>query len=74
MPEIKAYTSKDLQLMYEVSRKTIYRWYFAIIDTAGIRNGHRFTPKQVEIFFDCWGEPKYNSPEEALKKLKQNNT
>jgi hypothetical protein len=71
-PEIRAYSTKDLVLMYEVSRKTIYRWYQGIVDSAGARHGQKFTPKQVEMFFDCWGHPKHPTPEAALKALNPN--
>lgn len=50
-------TRKDLYTYYRVSDKVFATWLRGIQDRLGKINGRVFTPKQIEIILDEFGEP-----------------
>ena len=54
---IKPYTPQELAALYGVSRPTLRRWLKPHLPVIGVRNGHFYTSKQVEIIFSKIGWP-----------------
>ena len=53
----KAYSKKQIILLYEVSDRTLTSWLAPIKDKLGEYRGKSYTPTQVKIIFDFLGEP-----------------
>lgn len=56
-PHIRAYSHKELAVMYCCSRKTLSRWLQHIPGELGPRMGRLYTPRQVRLIFGHLGEP-----------------
>lgn len=54
---IKAYTTKEVALLYGVSGKTLKKWLIPFKKEIGKRYGHFYNPKQVQIIFEKLGIP-----------------
>lgn len=54
---IKAYNTKQLSQLYNISPDTFRNWIKPFKDKIGKRSGQLYTPKQVTIIFDSLGEP-----------------
>lgn len=55
--QLKAYTTKELSEIYEVSEKIIRNWITPFEAEVGKKKGHYYTPKQSEIIFAKLGIP-----------------
>jgi hypothetical protein len=55
--QLKAYSLKELSIIYECSPKTMRTWIKPLKEKLGSRNGHYYTPKQVRIIFERLGVP-----------------
>lgn len=55
--QIKAYSTKEIAGLYNVSGRTLTRWLTPFTDEIGQRRGHYFTPKQTKIIFEKLGIP-----------------
>lgn len=55
--QLKAYTTKELSEIYEVSEKIIRLWLTPFENDIGIKKGRYYTPKQSEIIFAKLGIP-----------------
>jgi hypothetical protein len=51
---------QDLADLYGKSAKVIRRWLSPIQDDLGPRNGHYYTPRQVQRIYDHLGPPPLN--------------
>ena len=51
---------QDLADLYGKSAKVIRRWLSQIKDDLGPRNGHYYTPRQVQRIYDHLGPPPIN--------------
>ena len=58
---IKSYTRSFLAEIYGVNVRVFSVWIKKIKTKIGAIHGRYFTPKQVQILFDHFGEPDYNS-------------
>lgn len=54
---VKAYTPKELRDMYGVSWKVFNEWRLLISEKIGPLKGRTYTPAQVQIMIDHWGQP-----------------
>lgn len=52
-------TNVDLGVVYGVNRRTIITWLKPFEKEIGQRISYFYTQKQVQIIFDCLGEPQY---------------
>lgn len=52
---IKAYSTKEIAELYNVSGRTLTRWLVPFSEEIGQRRGHYFTPKQTRIIFEKIG-------------------
>lgn len=55
--EIKAYTKKDLRLLYGILETTFRRWLKALPETAQTGQKNWLTAKQVEALLKAYGNP-----------------
>jgi hypothetical protein len=55
--ELKAYTTAELADMYEVARKTFYRWIKSCSSEIGPRVGSVWNKEQVKIIWRIFGDP-----------------
>jgi len=55
--KVKAYNTKQLAQLYNVSRDTFRNWIKPFKPQIGTRIGDLYTPKQVQAIFDALGEP-----------------
>lgn len=53
----KAMNKTKLAALYNVHIDTFSKWLEPFSDKIGNVTGRIFTPKQVEIIFECLGEP-----------------
>ena len=60
---VKPQTKQELANAYGVSTRTLTNWIAPFKDKIGIRLGHTYTPKQVQIIYDLLGEPVSNPDE-----------
>lgn len=65
---LKAYSVKDLSMLYECSRKTMRKWIGEFAKEVGPRVGHFYTPKQTKIIFEKVGIPGIISLQQAYHK------
>lgn len=56
--EVKAYSFKELSIMYGVNGKILRQWLLPLLEEIGKRNGWYYTPKQVRMIFERLGVPK----------------
>jgi hypothetical protein len=56
-PIITPYTSKQLALLYGVSKTTIVKWLKPFEKEIGERIGKIYNPRQVEVIFEKLGYP-----------------
>jgi hypothetical protein len=54
---IRPYTHKELAALNGVSWLTFQRWLKPFADEIGVKNGHFYTARQVEIIFQKLGKP-----------------
>ena len=54
---IQAYTTKELSIIYRVSRKTFNKWVDKYRSEIGLRVGHYYTPNQVILIRKHIGTP-----------------
>ena len=54
---LKAYSQQELCDMYDISRKTFYKWIAPFSELIGKRPGKYFTVLQVRIIFEKLGMP-----------------
>lgn len=57
---LKAYSNKELAIIYKVSSRTMQRWISPFKGEIGLRNGHYYTPKQTKVIFEKLGIPDLN--------------
>jgi len=55
---VKAYSNKDLAIMYGVGIKAFRNWIRPHAQKIGLRRGHCYTPAQVRVIFSLL-EPPY---------------
>lgn len=55
--QLKAYTTKELADIYQVSEKIIRQWLVPFEKEIGKKQGWYYTPKQSEIIFAKLGIP-----------------
>lgn len=55
--EIKAYTTKELAAIYDISDKTFYKWILPFKEEIGIKRGRFYNINQVRIIIDKLGIP-----------------
>lgn len=55
--QLKAYTTRELAEMYEISEKIMRQWIAKFEDQVGKKLGRYYTPKQAKIIFDKLGIP-----------------
>lgn len=55
--KIKAYTIKELSLIYEVSDQTFRNWLMPFKEEIGERIGHFYTVRLVKVIFEKLGVP-----------------
>jgi len=53
----RAYTQKELAVLYRVAWKTMGRWLKSHEKAIGRKSGHFYSPKQVEVIFRVLGVP-----------------
>jgi hypothetical protein len=58
MHEIKPYTLKELCYLYGVSKAIILGWLEPFQEELGVRNGHKYTVKQIALIFERIGAPR----------------
>lgn len=58
--KVKAYTTKDLSVLYHTDKRTLRRWLTPYENEIGKRIGNIYTPKQVELIFQKLGVPRQN--------------
>lgn len=54
---VKPQTKQELANAYGVSIRTLTNWMNPHQDRIGERQGHTYTPKQVQIIYELFGEP-----------------
>lgn len=54
---VRAYTTKELAVIYEVDDRTFKRWIEPHYLAIGPKVGHFYTINQVEIIFEKLGRP-----------------
>ena len=55
--EIKPYSKRELQQLYEVSDKSFTKWLQGISKQIGKRYGRYYNPLQVQTIFSNFGVP-----------------
>ncbi len=60
---IKPQTKQELAQSYGVTARTLTNWLNPHQEQIGKRQGHMYTPKQVQIIYEILGEP-VNSDED----------
>ena len=55
--EVKAYSTKELSLIYQVSDKTFKKWIDPFMDEIGQKRGRLYTINQVKTIFLKLGTP-----------------
>ena len=55
--QLKAYSLKELAVLYECSGKTLKTWLAPLKDEIGPKVGRFYTPKQTKIIFEKLGIP-----------------
>jgi len=60
---VKAYSLKELAVMYKVHHKIIANWLKPFEDKIGRKVGHYYTVLQVEIIFSLLGPPHVEAEE-----------
>ena len=58
--QIKAYSNKQLCVLYRAHRDTLRKWLAPYKNEIGRRIGNIYTPKQVELIFQKLGVPRQN--------------
>lgn len=53
----KAYSNKEIAVMFNVSERTWRRWVAPFRNDIGDRKGHFYTPVQVKVIFEKLGVP-----------------
>lgn len=53
----KAYSNKEIAVMFNVSERTWRRWVAPFRNDIGYRKGHFYTPVQVKVIFEKLGVP-----------------
>ncbi|HMV08154.1 MAG TPA: hypothetical protein PKA45_04680 [Cyclobacteriaceae bacterium] len=61
---IKPYTHKELAALYGVSWLTFQKWLKPFEQDIGIKNGHFYNTRQVEIIFEKLGYPSVHLSEQ----------
>ena len=59
--QMKAYSFKEVAVMYEVSIKTLHTWLTPFKNEIGKKEGRYYTPKQIKVIFDKLGLPEFIS-------------
>lgn len=54
---VRAYTTKELAVIYEVDDRTFKKWLEPHLEEIGPKVGHFYTCNQVEIIFERLGRP-----------------
>ena len=54
---IRAYTVKEIAMLYRVCKQTFRKWIKPFEDEIGERNGHFYTVKQVRVIIEKLGMP-----------------
>jgi|JI8StandDraft_2_1071088.scaffolds.fasta_scaffold252158_1 transposase len=62
---IKSYTHKELAALYGVSWLTFQKWLKPFEEAIGIKNGHFYNTRQVEIIFEKLGFPSIDVSEDT---------
>lgn len=62
---IRPYTHKELAALYGVSWLTFQKWLKPFEEEIGIKNGHFYNTRQVEIIFAKLGYPSVDVPNET---------
>lgn len=55
--QLKAYTTRELAEIYEISEKVMRQWIALFEDQVGKKQGRYYTPKQAKIIFEKLGIP-----------------
>lgn len=56
-PKIRPMSKKELAQAYRVSRRTLYAWLKPFQGKIGPYYGRMFTIRQINVIFQCIGEP-----------------
>ncbi|MEM6844280.1 MAG: hypothetical protein AAF944_08285 [Bacteroidota bacterium] len=54
---VKPQTKQELAQAYGVTIRTLTNWMAPHEERIGTRQGHMYTPKQVQIIYELLGEP-----------------
>ncbi|MEM8968786.1 MAG: hypothetical protein AAGE93_20385 [Bacteroidota bacterium] len=54
---VKPQTKQELAHAYGVTIRTLTNWIAPHEERIGVRHGHTYTPKQVQIIYELLGEP-----------------
>jgi hypothetical protein len=54
---LRAYTLRELAMLYKVSKLTFRRWLKPFVEEIGERQGHFYSINQVKIITDRLGTP-----------------
>ncbi|WKN44629.1 hypothetical protein [Tunicatimonas pelagia] len=54
---VKPQTKQELAHSYGVTSRTLTNWLTPHQERIGKRQGHTYTPKQVQIIYEILGEP-----------------
>jgi hypothetical protein len=55
--ELKAYSTKELAVIYGISDKTFKKWLLPFVNSIGNKHGRYYTVAQVKIIFEKLGVP-----------------
>jgi len=54
---LRSYTVAELAEIYEISVPTMRKWLLPFKSEIGVRPGHAYNPKQVQLIIDRLGVP-----------------
>jgi len=60
---VKPQTKQELAHSYGVTARTLSNWINPHKDRIGRRQGHTYTPKQVQTIYEILGEPVHRDEE-----------
>lgn len=55
--QLKAYSFKEVAVLYEVSQRTLHTWLSPFKNEIGQKVGWYYTPKQMKVIFEKLGLP-----------------
>jgi hypothetical protein len=55
--QLKAYSFKEVAVLYEVSQRTLHTWLSPFKNEIGQKIGWYYTPKQMKVVFEKLGLP-----------------